>query len=128
MQAAVPRGREDSKEDDKGRQAGLHERPGKYSKETVNRGEQGQVYKIVDKQERPLITEEEQDARWAELFTKKKTTTKTKTQKTQGKKGDLSPLFGPINFVLQTVLTSCNFGVFISNLCLFKSFFFCIHY
>ena len=32
-------------------------------------------------------------------------------------------LLVPINLVLQTVLFSCNLGVFISNLCEFESFF-----
>ena len=31
--------------------------------------------------------------------------------------------FGPINLVLQTVLFTCNFGVFISNLCVIVFFY-----
>ena len=47
MHAAVPRGRPGSEEDDKGRQAGLHGRPGGQTEEAANRGEQRQVYKIT---------------------------------------------------------------------------------
>ena len=77
MHAAVPRGRPGSEEDDKGRQAGLHGRPGGQTEEAANRGEQRQVYKItkliggkyrmatdmpiVDKQGRLVTTEAGQD-------------------------------------------------------------------
>ena len=35
--------------------------------------------------------------------------------------------FGPINLILQTVLFTCNFGVFISNLCVLLFFLFTVN-